>query len=67
MQGLILLALSFLASFLVSKFTNLKPLVNYKDKFEYVPILTSNVLLYSSNEFIILYYGIFINKNNCKI
>ena len=43
MQGLIILALSFLASFLVSKFTNLKPLVNYKDKFEYVPILTSNV------------------------
>ena len=35
MQGLIILALSFLASFLVSKFTNLKPLVNYNDKFEY--------------------------------
>ena len=24
-------------------YQNLKPLVNYKDKFEYVPILTSNV------------------------
>ena len=44
MQGLIILALSFLTSFLLSKFTNLKPLVNYNDKFEYVPILTSNVL-----------------------
>ena len=55
MQGLIILALSFLASFLVSKFTNLKPLVNYKDKFEYVPILTSNVFFSFTKVSIILY------------
>ena len=43
MQGLIILAFSFLITFILSKFTNLKPLVNYKDKFEYLPILTSNI------------------------
>lgn len=43
MQGIIILIISFVLTFLISKFTNLKPLVNYKDKFEYVPILTSNI------------------------
>ena len=44
MQGIILLVLSFLTTFLLSTFTNLKPLTNYNNKFEYVPILTSNIL-----------------------
>ena len=43
MQGILLLALSFFIVFLVSKFTSLKPLINMNDKFEYVPILTSNI------------------------
>ena len=43
MQGLILLALSFIATFIISRTTNLKPLTNYKDDNEYLPILTSNI------------------------
>ena len=43
MQGLILLALSFLITYIVSKTTNLKPLVNYNDSSEYLPIFTSNL------------------------
>lgn len=44
MQGIILLLLSFLVTFILSKTTNLKPLINYNNKFEYVPILTANIL-----------------------
>lgn len=43
MQGLFLLTLSFLATFVISKYTGLTPLINLKDKFEYVPILTANI------------------------
>jgi uncharacterized protein YacL len=43
MQGIFLLLLSFLATFLISKYTSLTPLINVKDKFEYVPILTANI------------------------
>lgn len=43
MQGLILLALSFIATLIISRTTNLKPLINYKDYNEYLPILTSNI------------------------
>jgi uncharacterized protein YacL len=43
MQGIFLLLLSFLATFLISKYTGLTPLINVKDKFEYVPILTANI------------------------
>ena len=43
MQGLILLILSFVVTYVVSKTTNLKPLVNNNDKSEYLPILTSNL------------------------
>ena len=43
MQGLILLALSFIATFIISRTTDLKPLTNYKDYNEYLPILTSNI------------------------
>ena len=43
MQGLLLLALSFLVTYIISKTTNLKPLVNYNDSSEYLPIFTSNL------------------------
>ena len=43
MQGIFLLLLSFLATFVISKYTDLTPLINVKDKFEYVPILTANI------------------------
>ena len=43
MQGLFLLTLSFLATFVISKYTGLTPLINLKDIFEYVPILTANI------------------------
>ena len=44
MQGIILLLLSFLATFVISKYTDLTPLINVKDKFEYVPILTAIIV-----------------------
>ena len=44
MQGLFLLTLSFLATFVISKYTDLTPLINVKDKFEYVPILTAIIV-----------------------
>ena len=43
MQGIILLVLSFILTFIVSKTTNLKPVANYKNNFEYLPLLTSNL------------------------
>ena len=43
MQGFFLLVLSFIFTFFISKTTDLKPLVNYKNHFEYVPIITSNL------------------------
>jgi hypothetical protein len=44
MQGIFLLAISFLTTFILSKTTNLKPVANYNNKFEYIPVLTSNIL-----------------------
>ena len=43
MQGFFLLVLSFIFTFFISKTTDLKPLINYKNHFEYVPIITSNL------------------------
>lgn len=43
MQGIIILLLSFLVTFIISKTTNLKPVSNYKNNFEYLPLLTSNL------------------------
>jgi len=43
MQGIILLVISFIVTFIVSKTTNLKPVANYKNNFEYLPLLTSNL------------------------
>ena len=43
MQGIVILLSSSIILFLVSYLTNLKPTINFKDKFEYVPIITSNI------------------------
>ena len=43
MSGLFIVGLLFLFTFLIEKTTNLKPTINYNNKFEYVPILTANI------------------------
>ena len=43
MQGILLLIASFVVTFVLSKTTNLKPVANYKNSFEYLPLLTSNL------------------------
>ena len=43
MSGLFVVGLLFLLTFFIEKTTNLKPTINYDDKFEYVPILTANI------------------------
>jgi hypothetical protein len=43
MNGLLLVGIFFLITFIIEKTTNLKPTINYKNKFEYVPILTANI------------------------
>lgn len=43
MNGLLLVGILFLITFVVEKTTNLKPTTNYKNKFEYVPIITANI------------------------
>jgi hypothetical protein len=43
MSGLLVVGLLFLLTFLIEKTTNLKPTINYNDKFEYIPIITANI------------------------
>jgi len=43
MKGLLIVGLFFLLTFLIEKTTNLKPTINYNNKFEYIPILTANI------------------------
>jgi len=43
MSGLFIVGLLFLFTFLIEKTTNLKPTINYNNKFEYVPIITANI------------------------
>lgn len=43
MNGILLVGIFFIITFIVEKTTNLKPTINYKNKFEYVPILTANI------------------------
>ena len=43
MNGLLLVGILFLITFVVEKTTNLKPTINFKNKFEYVPIITANI------------------------
>jgi hypothetical protein len=43
MNGLLIVGLFFLLTFLIEKSTNLKPTINYNNKFEYIPIITANI------------------------
>jgi len=43
MNGLSIVGLLFLLTFLIEKTTNLKPTINYNNKFEYIPIITANI------------------------
>ena len=43
MSGLLVVGLVFLLTFLIEKTTNLKPTINYNNKFEYIPIITANI------------------------
>ena len=43
MKGLLIVGLLFLLTFFIEKTTNLKPTINYDNKFEYIPIITANI------------------------
>jgi len=43
MNNIFLVVICFLICFIVEKMTNVKPTINYADKFEYIPIITSNI------------------------
>jgi hypothetical protein len=43
MSGLLIVGSLFLLTYLIEKTTNLKPTINYNNKFEYVPIITANI------------------------
>ena len=43
MQNILLVGICFLICFIVEKTTNVKPTINYANKFEYIPIITANI------------------------
>ena len=43
MTALLIVGLFFVLTFLIEKTTNLKPTINYNNKFEYIPIITANI------------------------
>jgi hypothetical protein len=43
MSSLLIVGSLFLLTFLIEKTTNLKPTINYNNKFEYIPIITANI------------------------
>lgn len=43
MSGILILVLSLIVTFVISKFTSITPTTNYNNKFEYIPIITSNI------------------------
>ena len=43
MSGLLIVGSLFLLTFFIEKTTNLKPTIDYNNKFEYIPILTANI------------------------
>ena len=43
MISIYIFILSLFATFLFSRFGNLKPTINYNNKFEYIPIITANI------------------------
>jgi len=43
MSGLLAVGSLFLLTFFIERTTNLKPTINYNNKFEYIPIITANI------------------------
>ena len=43
MKNILLVVLLFLICYIVEKTTNVKPTIDLKDKFEYIPIITANI------------------------
>ena len=43
MNNLLFVGICFLICYVVEKTTNAKPTINFKDKFEYLPIITANI------------------------
>jgi len=43
MNGIIIVGIFFLITFIIEKTINLKPTINFNNKFEYVPIITANI------------------------
>jgi len=43
MNGIIVVILFFILAFIIEKTTNVKPTIDYSNKFEYVPIITANI------------------------
>jgi hypothetical protein len=43
LSGIVIVGLLFLITFFIEKSTNLKPTINFNNKFEYIPILTANI------------------------
>lgn len=43
MKNILLVVLLFLICYIVEKTTNVKPTTDFKDKFEYIPIITANI------------------------
>ena len=43
MISIYIFILSLFITFLFSRFGNLKPTINYNNKFEYIPIITANI------------------------
>jgi hypothetical protein len=43
MKNLLFVVLCFLICFIVEKTTNVKPTINFENKFEYLPIITANI------------------------
>ena len=43
MNNLLFVGLCFLICFIVEKTTNVKPTINFENKFEYLPIITANI------------------------
>lgn len=63
MKGVLILVIFLVITFLLNKFTDLKPTMNYNNKFEYIPILTANI--YADLLIILVTFsGILYSRNN---
>jgi hypothetical protein len=60
-KNLLILFSAFALTYIIDKFTKVKPTINYSNKFEYVPILTANI--YADLLIIFITLGGFIYKS----